>query len=234
MRERAAPWRMHQSYEPREVHPVLRDFDTIERVEFLPFWLGGLALGGVAVWQWVVEGRMLGITGQVTQLVEAVRDRETDQAAAEFAKRDPNDILAAIAAATAAETGVEIEAPKHDTADGSRLGMQRHVPLAYRFAFLLSIFVGALLASLLDGSFALRGDLGPSHNAFVGEGWQRIALLLGGGVAVGFGTRMAGGCTSGHGLGGCARFIPRSLIATATFLGTAIAFTLVTTAIMGR
>lgn len=234
MRERGAPWRKHQSDEPREVRPDLRDFDTIECVEYLPFWLGGLALGGVAVWQWVVEGRTLGITGQVTQLVEAVRDRETDQAAAEFAKRDPNDILAALAAATAAETGMEIEAPKHDVADGSRLGMQRHVPLAYRSVFLLCIVIGALLASLLDGSFALRSDFGASHTAFVGEGWQRVMLLLGGGVAVGFGTRMSGGCTSGHGLSGCARFIPRSLIATATFLGTAIAFTLVTNAILGR
>ncbi len=203
-------------------------------MDYLPFWLGGLALGGVAVWQWVVEGRTLGITGQVTQLVDAVTDREADQEAFAFSKRDPNDVLAALAAATAAEAGIAIEAPKHDPAEGSRLGMQQHVPLAYRLAFLICIGVGAMVAAACDGTLALRWDLGPSHNAFVGEGWPRIALLLGGGVAVGFGTRMAGGCTSGHGLSGCARFIPRSLIATATFLGTAIAFTLVTTALLGR
>jgi len=218
----------------REVPLAHRDFDTLVRVEYLPFWFGGLALGGVAVWQWVVEGRTLGITGQVTQLVEAVRDREADQEAAAFARRDPNDVLAALAAATAAESGLDIEPPKHDLAEGSRLGMQRHIPLGFRLAFLLCIVVGALAASTLDGSFALRSDLGPAHRAFVGEGWPRVLLLLGGGVAVGFGTRMSGGCTSGHGLIGCARFIPRSLVATATFLGTAIAFTLVTNALLGR
>jgi uncharacterized membrane protein YedE/YeeE len=35
---------------------------------------------------------------------------------------------------------------------------------------------------------------------------------------VGFGTRVANGCTSGHGVCGVARLSPRSLIATAVFM----------------
>lgn len=199
---------------------------------FLPFWLGGVALGGVSVWLWLLEGRTLGVTGQVTRLVEAVADPEAESEAAEFAQRDPNDVLAALAAATAAEIGIDVEAPSHQPAEGSRLDMQRHIPLAYRAMFLVFIALGAATAAWSDGTLVPRFDLGEVHTAFVGSGWPRILLMLGGGVAVGFGTRMSGGCTSGHGLSGCSRFVPRSLLATMTFLGTAIAFTLATKALM--
>jgi hypothetical protein len=41
------------------------------------------------------------------------------------------------------------------------------------------------------------------------------------GFLVGVGTRMAGGCTSGHGVCGLARLSPRSLVATLVFMLTA-------------
>ena len=44
------------------------------------------------------------------------------------------------------------------------------------------------------------------------------ATLIVGGLLVGFGTRLANGCTSGHGVCGLARLSPRSLAATATFM----------------
>ena len=47
------------------------------------------------------------------------------------------------------------------------------------------------------------------------------AMLLGG-FLVGFGARMGGGCTSGHGVCGLGRLSPRSLVAVLTFLTTAI------------
>ena len=43
-------------------------------------------------------------------------------------------------------------------------------------------------------------------------------LILAGGLLVGFGTRMGGGCTSGHGVCGMARLSPRSLAATLIFM----------------
>lgn len=44
------------------------------------------------------------------------------------------------------------------------------------------------------------------------------ALLVAGGLIVGFGTAMGGGCTSGHGICGISRFSLRSITATAVFL----------------
>ena len=45
-----------------------------------------------------------------------------------------------------------------------------------------------------------------------------LILLIGGGILVGLGTRISGGCTSGHGISGVGRFSLRSIIATITFM----------------
>ncbi|MBM4364109.1 MAG: YeeE/YedE family protein, partial [Deltaproteobacteria bacterium] len=69
--------------------------------------------------------------------------------------------------------------------------------------------------------------------AFGGGGAATLAALLGGELLVGFGTRMAGGCTSGHGLCGVSRAQPGSLIATATFFGGGIAVSLLLRGLLG-
>ena len=48
-------------------------------------------------------------------------------------------------------------------------------------------------------------------------------MLVASGVLVGFGTRLANGCTSGDGVCGVSRLSPRSLAATAIFMGAGIA-----------
>lgn len=47
-------------------------------------------------------------------------------------------------------------------------------------------------------------------------------LIVVGGFLVGFGTRLGGGCTSGHGICGIGRLSVNSMIATAIFVGTGI------------
>ena len=59
---------------------------------------------------------------------------------------------------------------------------------------------------------------------------QPIGWLLGAGLLVGFGTRLGGGCTSGHGVCGISRFSARSIVATVTF----VAAGMVTVFVVGR
>lgn len=47
-------------------------------------------------------------------------------------------------------------------------------------------------------------------------------LLIISGLLVGYGTRLGGGCTSGHGVCGISRLSPRSLVATGVFMVVAI------------
>ena len=57
--------------------------------------------------------------------------------------------------------------------------------------------------------------------------------LVLGGLFVGIGTRIGNGCTSGHGVCGLARFSPRSLAATITFVGAGMLTVLVTRHLFG-
>ena len=45
-----------------------------------------------------------------------------------------------------------------------------------------------------------------------------LILLIIAGLLVGIGTRISGGCTSGHGISGIGRFSLRSIVATITFM----------------
>jgi uncharacterized protein len=81
---------------------------------------------------------------------------------------------------------------------------------AWRLAFI----AGLILAPLLSG---LAGHALPLPQ--MPDSWALIALA---GVLVGFGSRLGGGCTSGHGVCGLARFSPRSLAATLIFMLTAV------------
>ena len=48
---------------------------------------------------------------------------------------------------------------------------------------------------------------------------QAPVLLILAGICVGIGTRIANGCTSGHGVCGISRFSPRGIVATLVYIG---------------
>lgn len=50
-----------------------------------------------------------------------------------------------------------------------------------------------------------------------------LPLMIGAGLLVGFGTRLANGCTSGHGVCGMSRFSARSIAATLVYLAVGMA-----------
>ena len=79
------------------------------------------------------------------------------------------------------------------------------------------IFVGGVIfGSLLATQFITSDPLPvlPDEASSLG-GVVRLAF---GGVLVGFGTRYAGGCTSGHTISGISNLNPASMVATAAFL----------------
>lgn len=73
-------------------------------------------------------------------------------------------------------------------------------------------FIGGLVAGgVLYALFA--GPVGPQLT-----GAEQMWPAMLGAALVGFGTRMANGCTSGHGICGISRFSARSIVATLTFM----------------
>lgn len=76
----------------------------------------------------------------------------------------------------------------------------------------------AFVIGLPIGAYAVSSTMGGVAGRFPGT-----ALLILGGLIVGFGTRLGSGCTSGHGVCGMARLSPRSLAATGAFMVSGIA-----------
>ncbi|WP_298625643.1 YeeE/YedE thiosulfate transporter family protein [uncultured Zoogloea sp.] len=91
-------------------------------------------------------------------------------------------------------------------------------------------FVAGLLAAP-----AVLGWVAPGIGEFApaGQGSAEVIRLFVAGLLVGVGTRLANGCTSGHGVCGLARLSPRSLAAVAVFMGTAFAVVFIARHLIG-
>ena len=74
------------------------------------------------------------------------------------------------------------------------------------FLFLIGLIIGPILYTL----FTKQQINVTISNSYI--------LLIVAGLLVGLGTRISGGCTSGHGISGIGRFSLRSITATITFM----------------
>lgn len=214
---------------------------------YWPWWAGAVALAVLTIGYTLAADRSFGVSGAWERVLHWRREAELERREAEFT--DEQALVAALRAATAEHFGTVPAAavpassvpaapvpasplpaaptgpPAAPATDGRRRGGHpRPAPLVTQAVLLVSIFVGGLIAAVTSGRFDVRFDMGAGYRHLVtGNPVAMVALLFAGGVLVGFGTRLAGGCSSGHGLNGCGRLSPVSLVATATFFGTAVA-----------
>jgi hypothetical protein len=115
--------------------------------------------------------------------------------------------------------------------------------LTGRIAGVSGIFGGLLNPASSDKgwriAFVAGLVLAPVMAAWLGYGMPSPQLpasspiIIAAGLLVGFGSRLAGGCTSGHGICGVARLSNRSLIATAIFVVTAMVVVALTRHVFG-
>ncbi|MFJ5519235.1 YeeE/YedE family protein [Streptomyces griseoluteus] len=206
---------------------------------YWPWWAGAVGLALITVNYALTTDRSFGVSSAWDRVLHWRRERRLEEMDAEFA--DDRALAEALAAATAEHFGTAPDAPAvppgaHQTSQPLAAEAEPTVsedtpvagpgpaPLVTQAALLVSIFIGGLIAALASGRFHLRFDMGPGFSDLVtADPVTMLVLLFVGGVLVGFGTRLAGGCSSGHGLNGCGRLRPVSLVATAVFFGTAVA-----------
>ena len=82
--------------------------------------------------------------------------------------------------------------------------------VAWRIGFLIALIAAPALYWMSGGELP---------HITVSVPWPLVMMA---GLLVGFGARLGGGCTSGHGVCGIARLSPRSIVATGLFMATAI------------
>lgn len=98
----------------------------------------------------------------------------------------------------------------------------RRPALGWKAWFVVGVLGGGLAFRLLAGGSSVGHGYGwLTRN--IDSGLVVGAVLVVAGALIGYGSKAAGGCTSGNGLGGCSTGSPASLVATGTFMGTAIA-----------
>ncbi|MFY1671411.1 YeeE/YedE thiosulfate transporter family protein [Plantactinospora sp. WMMB334] len=222
--------------------------------DYWPWWAGALGLALVTINYTVSTDRSFGVSSAWERVLHWRSERRVERMEAQFT--DDRALAEALVAATAEHFGSRTGGPAASAtavadgtvADATVAGAQpatpvgepatstpastasaspRPAPLVTQAALLLSIFLGGLLAAVTAGRFDLRLDMGDGFRDIVTDSpLQMVGVLFAGGILVGFGTRLAGGCSSGHGLNGCGRLHPDSLVATAVFFGAAVVVSL--------
>ena len=92
----------------------------------------------------------------------------------------------------------------------------------WRGWFAIGLFISGTLFALIAGTQTFDG-YGWLTETFTGSERVVIApILLAAGVAIGYGAKLSGGCTSGNGLSGVSVLSPAALAATGTFFAVAI------------
>jgi hypothetical protein len=196
---------------------------------YLSWWLSGLALAATMLTHWVVSRRMMAVSGRFTDVIN--RLRYGDDEPEPTAPLSERELLEALRAATEAEFGADsVDAPPSPPTDAAPEPTREEAPrtapftLVHHALFFGALVVGGALAASLRGARTFTFSLGGEGFAALSGGQPvvAVALLAVGGLLVGFGTRMAGGCTSGHGLCGVSRLQPGSLAATGAFFAAGI------------
>lgn len=105
-----------------------------------------------------------------------------------------------------------------------------HDVVVWRVWYFGGIFLGGVLATVLGPGIEIR----TGYDAMSAAGWSKPVIgvvVFVAAVVMGYGAKMAGGCTSGHGICGTAQRSPASWAATATFVVTAIVVTFALTSL---
>ena len=95
----------------------------------------------------------------------------------------------------------------------------------WRLPFLAGLVLGGFLSAVLAGGWMPTWSMG-LFDTVIGLGPAgKLAWMFVGGLLIGFGTRLANGCTSGHGIFGLANLEWPSLVSTASFMGAGLVTT---------
>ncbi|MBM4342109.1 MAG: YeeE/YedE family protein [Deltaproteobacteria bacterium] len=95
---------------------------------------------------------------------------------------------------------------------------------AWRLPFIAGLVLGGALSVVLAGDWQTLWRVEPLDSFANFSDAAKVAWLFAGGACTGFGVRLAGGCTSGHGIFGMSRLQPSSIRSTLAFMAVGTVF----------
>jgi hypothetical protein len=95
----------------------------------------------------------------------------------------------------------------------------------WRLPFIIGLVLGGALSAMWTGGWQPTWELGMFDQVIGTTAAVKVTWMFVGGLFIGFGTRLAGGCTSGHGIFGLSNLEWPSLVATMTFMLAGLATT---------
>jgi uncharacterized membrane protein YedE/YeeE len=95
----------------------------------------------------------------------------------------------------------------------------------WRLPFAAGLVAGGFLSAVLGGGWSPTWALGMFDRVVALGPAGKLTWMFTGGLFIGFGTRLAGGCTSGHGVFGMSNFEWPSFLTTASFMAAGIVTT---------
>lgn len=212
-----------------------------------PWWLAAASMALVTVGSCLVGRRPFGVSGIMGRLLDWRAEVKAERSRQALASADDAALEAALLAATAEAFGeltpaLESAGPASRPPElvaaapaapgvagagascgGACAPATARPPLSAHAVFLLAIAAGGFLAALLRGGFQPTLALPEAYARLVAPGLTGWLWLGAGGLLIGVGASVSGGCSTGHGLTGCARLQPAGLAASATFFGVAAA-----------
>lgn len=95
----------------------------------------------------------------------------------------------------------------------------------WRLPLLGGLVLGGVLSAVLGGGWSPMWDLGMFDTEIGWGAGGKVVWMFVGGLFIGFGTRLAGGCTSGHGIFGLSNLEIPSLVTTVSFMAAGVVTT---------
>lgn len=185
-----------------------------------PWWLGGLMLGGFVVLYTFVFNRLLGMSSTVENALAEIKQPLIPESRPVLSMEEAVLAMAKEQGLDPAALGIELPAAPAASKPAAR-------PLEFHPRMMVvGVILGAVLAWVLQGMPAAQVFLGSGFDALFPYGDAvKLGVLFVGGLFIGFGARMAGGCPSGHALGGLSVLSPASLIAVVGYFVSGITLT---------
>ena len=88
----------------------------------------------------------------------------------------------------------------------------------WRLPFVVGLVLGGTLSAVSGGGWTPIWDLGRFDQEIGFGPAGKLAWMFAGGLFIGFGTRLGGGCTSGHGIFGMSNLELPSIVTTLSFM----------------